>query len=129
MRPNSVKFPIQENNVTFYAWWTVCRDFTRSKVIKKYLGSSYVNQLIIFRNGDAKWGTDIHEWYNLGKSLLDGIIGNKFNLKQLVEEHFRLGSKVNELCRVIETTSPSRLSNKQIYKWCCPQSWTPDRAS
>lgn len=102
MRPHSLKFLIQEKNVTWFAWWTVCRDFTVSKVLKKYLGSPCKNQIIVFKNGDGNWATDLAAWHVYGKNLVDKIVKHKFPLSELVKDHKTYARRVNFLCKKIE---------------------------
>lgn len=114
MKPNSIKFIIQENDVTYFAWWTVCRDFTVSPTLAKYLGTSYANQLMIFQNGNAKWGTDLNNWHSYGNTLLHKIISGSFPLKELVTEHVLYGNKVLKLCRNAENTQLHKVTNSHF---------------
>jgi len=102
MKPHSLKFIIQEKDVTWFAWWTVCRDFTVSKILKKYLGSPYKNQIIVFKNGDGNWATDLAAWHAYGKNLVDKIAKHKFPLSELIKDHKTYARRVNFLSKKIE---------------------------
>ncbi len=101
MKPNSLKFIIQEKNVTWFAWWTVCRDFTTSKILKKYLGQPYKNQVIVFENGDGNWATDLESWFEYGEKLVYKITSGKFPLQKLVAEHELYAKRIIRLCNEI----------------------------
>ena len=117
MKPNSLKFIIEENQVDYFAWWTVCRDFTTSAELKKYLGKPYKNQIFYFEKGNGHWATDLHEWHLAGQKLVNRISRGVFNFKALANDHKHYGQKVSGLCKVIENSVLKRKSNEQISQW------------
>ncbi|MBU1203200.1 hypothetical protein KKH39_04140 [Patescibacteria group bacterium] len=94
MKNNKFKLIIEEKEVNYFVWWTICRDFTVSEILKKYLGKAYKNQLVYYENGDGNWATDLPAWNNLGSKLVDNIFNNTFDLDALVNEHLFYGKKI-----------------------------------
>lgn len=117
MKDHSIKFIIQEKQVDYFAWWPICRDFTVSQMLKKYLGESYKNQVYYFENGDGYWGTDLAAWNQIGRKLVERIAAGKFNLSGLVSDHIYYGKKVFQLCQKMERLDLKIAANRQIGIW------------
>lgn len=111
------KLIIEEKEVNYFVWWSICRDFTISNILDKYLGSPYKDQLVYFENGDGKWATDLEAWNSLGAKLVDNICNNTFDSQGLIKEHYNFGNKVLDKCREIENKDFSKLDNEYLAKW------------
>jgi len=111
------KLIIEEKEVNYFVWWSICRDFTVSKILDKYLGKPYKDQLVYFQNGDGNWATDLEAWNSLGAKLVETICNNTFDIKALMQEHYIFGDKVLEGCREIESKDLSKLENEYIATW------------
>ncbi|MCD4760375.1 hypothetical protein K8R42_00570 [bacterium] len=117
MKINKFKFIIKESDVNYYVWWTVCRDFVVSDIVKKYFGGSFKNHLILFENGNGNWATILGDWNKLGERLVKDIFDNNFDIDGLIKEHYLYGEKVEASCREIEKKNLSKIDSRYLVDW------------
>ena len=117
MESRNLKLILEEKEVNYFVWWTICRDFTISNILKKYLGKPFKNQLVYYDNGNGHWATDILAWKKLGAKLVDNICSNNFDIKSLIEEHFFYGQRLEKELEEIVKKDFSKLDPKHISDW------------